>query len=148
MKHWKLGLALLGTLMALTSCICLFDTFNARGADADMPRFFQERGITITQVNCSMLRSSRDFTCEISLAPDQVRKMRDAFKMQENTLDTSNFRFREKAGCEEEYASRPGILLLETKAGRTKEMGQFNNLIIYFDANKNRACMRSTYGYG
>lgn len=135
-------------LLLVPVCGCLVDSYNSRAAEQDMPRFFAARGITVSDVRCAMLPSSRNFTCTLTAAPDQIEKMRKTLKLREYSEHTSAFRSWDKAGCEAAASGRPGVLRLETSGSQNPEMLNHSYLILYYDTVRQQACIRSTYAYG
>lgn len=141
------------SIVLILHCTYLADRYNAAGAEQDMPRWLGESGVAITEIECEMLPSSREFTCVFAADPQDFKKIPAYFPVQTGRETRYEMPVREPAGCQVHGDFSTGEtdvyhVAYSTLNERPAAMGSFTYLELIYRRDLKKACLRSAYGYG
>lgn len=138
-------------------CHYFADRYNARGTENDMPRWLGRPGAVISEIECEMLKGSREFTCVFEAEPEEFNRMPDYFPLEKGPEKQAGLAFetraRKQEGCQllkdfVHSGEKVFHVPYKIQSERDPVMSSFTYLELIYRPDIKKACLRSAYGYG
>ena len=147
-------------IIAITGCDAAWNLANRGSLRSDVTELFKNHGVTVSDLKCNMIGTTRSAVCEFRGKTDQVTSLVRGLKLKaleggETSREALLRRIPEAPqGCLAcfpfQTASQMKIYMSErgAKELRLKSGGAFEYLILFQDLGSSRVCVQVSYAYG
>lgn len=142
-------------LMQLMACERItafaYNTVEHGYAERVISGLFESQGVK-SAPECQMMAVSRDFSCELTLSPQDTERLAKALKLQLTPIKEGRFNYHYQQypqACEKRWAAQlTELQYYEVKASRTPEIKSLEYLTLYLHPSKQQACLQASHQFG
>jgi hypothetical protein len=158
--HLFIGVFWILACFSFTGCELIWNYSNKPGLQRDISELFRAHGVTLNQLACNMIGTSRSATCEFRLSPEQITVIVKGLNLKESkggSLPEENLWKKipnSKRGCLDcksfNGVKRIKVYMSEIRAPelRLKSGSAFEYFILFQDLETDRVCIQVSYSYG